>query len=111
MRAPGRQDYLEGIEMLQPQSCRACGPSLSIGPVEMLAAVRADLTHSEMLNREIEDLTTLLQARLSAGQFRLVWSLRDAVERLALVDEMLRERELVEVLARHLPSSTPAIRE
>ena len=34
----------------------------------------------------------MLRARLAPGDFRLVWELRDAVERLALAEELLRER-------------------
>ena len=49
-------------------------------------------------------------AALPAGAFRLAWRLRDAEERLGLAERALRERWLVEALARHLPEHAAAIR-
>jgi hypothetical protein len=65
---------------------------MKLGDTVPLAAVRADIEVIEALDREIIHLTALLQARLSPEQFKLVWSLRDAVERVAIAEGLLRER-------------------
>jgi len=57
-----------------------------------LEAVHAEIEEIERTASSIEDLTAVLRARLAPGDFRLVWELRDAVERLALAEELLRER-------------------
>jgi hypothetical protein len=54
--------------------------------------VRADLAVIEALDREIDDLTSVLRAHLSPEQFRLVWALRDAVERMGIAEALLREQ-------------------
>jgi len=56
--------------------------------------IQEDLRPIEDLAREINDLTAILHGTLTDEQFRLVWSLRDNVERLALAEELLRERTL-----------------
>ena len=75
-----------------------------------MRVVQKELEPIETLSREIGDLTGLLKVVLTADQFKLVWSLRDAVERLALAEELLREREMLDALAQHLPASADAIR-
>jgi hypothetical protein len=84
-------------------------PMRELGDTEPLEAVRAELEDVEALAQTIRDLTALLQARLAPEQFRLVWALRDAVERLAIADDLLRRRRLADALARHLPPSAPAL--
>lgn len=96
--------------MIQPHWCTACDPSFALGHLVPLEAVEAELIPLDALSREVDDLTSVLQSRLSPDQFRLVWSLRDAVERLALADEVLRERVLIDLLAQHLPDSERTIR-
>jgi hypothetical protein len=71
--------------------------------------VQLELGHIESLSREIDDLTMALRGRLPPEQFRLVWLLRDAVERLGLAEEMAREEQLIGNLARHLPECSNAI--
>jgi hypothetical protein len=69
-----------------------------------------ELEEIEALDRQIADLTTLLRAHLTPEHFRLVWALRDAVERLAIAEELLRDRRLADELAHHLPGSSLAMR-
>jgi hypothetical protein len=97
--------------MVQPHWCPACDPSFALGSLVSFESVKTELAPVDALSREVDDLTGVLQARLAPDQFRLVWSLRDAVERLALADEMLRGRVLIDVLAHHFPSSERTIRE
>jgi hypothetical protein len=72
--------------------------------------VQAELEAIDSLNSEIQDLTGLLRDRLSPELFSLVWSLRDAVEKLGLCEAELRERHLIDSLALHLPLQRAAIR-
>jgi hypothetical protein len=74
-----------------------------------LHVVQEDLEPIETLSREIGDLTRLLKVVLTPNQFKLVWSLRDAVERLALAEELLRQRQMLDALVQHLPASADAI--
>ena len=94
--------------MQQSRGCFACGPEALRGLVP-LRVVQEELEPIETLGREIGDLTGLLKAVLAPDQFKLVWSLRDAVERLALAEELLRERQMLDALAQHLPASADAI--
>jgi hypothetical protein len=84
-------------------------PLPEFGDLARLEDVRAELGEIEALAREIDDLTAALRARLTPGQFRLAWALRDATERLAVAEELLRERRLADDLARHLSGSSPAM--
>ena len=81
-----------------------------LGDLAMLGDVRSELEEIEALSRQADDLTVALRARLEPEEFRLVWALRDAVERLALAEGLLRDRRLAEELARHLPGPSPALR-
>jgi hypothetical protein len=87
-----------------------CFPMSQRGDTTPLDAVRAELDAIEAHAREVGDLTAGLRARLTPEDFRLVWALRDAVERLALAEGLLRDRWLADELARHLPASSPALR-
>lgn len=77
--------------MRDSRVCGACGPVEAWGATVPLAAVREDLAVIEALDREIADLTAVLRSRLSPEQFRLVWALRDAVERVGIAESLLRE--------------------
>jgi hypothetical protein len=81
-----------------------------LGDTARLEDVRAELGEIEAIAREIDDLTAVLRARLTPGQFRLAWALRDAVERLAVAEGLLRERRLADDLARHLLAPRPPCR-
>jgi hypothetical protein len=78
--------------MWYSQGCQTCGHLLELRETVPLRSVRADLAEIEALDVEIGDLTSLLQAHLSSEQFALVWALRDAVERQAIVETTLREQ-------------------
>jgi hypothetical protein len=67
-------------------------PLPELGDLERLDAVRAELAEIEALSRQVNDLTAVLRARLPAGEFRLVWALRDALECLATAELILRDR-------------------
>jgi hypothetical protein len=90
--------------------CSACEPESRLGDLTLLANARSDLEPIEAYIREIRDLTTALRAELPPRQFRLVWRLCDAVEGLGLAEALLRERRMVELLARHLDNHGPVIR-
>ncbi len=64
----------------------------------------------EALNRQANDLTAALRARLAPEDFQLVWSLHDAIERCALAEGLLQDRWRAGELARHLPDSSPVLR-
>ena len=81
----------------------------ALGDTARLEDVRAELGELEAIAREIDDLTAVLRARLTPEQFRAAWALRDAVERLAIAEALLRDRRLADSLARHLPGSSPAM--
>ena len=83
-------------------------PILNLDDTLPLEAVRTELEGAERLAQTVRDLTRLLEVRLAPDEFRLVWALRDAVEQLALADELLRRAQLANVLARYLPPSAPA---
>jgi hypothetical protein len=80
------------------------------GDTAALEEVRLELAEIEGLAREISDLTAGLRARLTPEEFRQVWALRDAVERLALAEGLLRDRRLLDELEHHLPFRLPALR-
>jgi len=84
-------------------------PMPEFDDLALLEDVRAELEAIEAHAREIGDLTALLRAHLTPEHFRLAWELRDAVERLAVAEALLRERRLADELARHLPDSSPAM--
>jgi CheY-like chemotaxis protein len=90
--------------------CPACAGGSGLGGTVPLAAVRADLERAEALERTIADLLATLRATLSPEQFASVWELRDAEESLGLAEDVLQQRRLVELLARHLPEQAAAIR-
>jgi len=81
-----------------------------LGDTAALDAELAELEPIESLDHHIRDLTLTLQSSLPPEQFSLVWQLREAVEQLALAEEILHERRLVESLIRHLPHCAAAIR-
>ena len=85
-------------------------PPPALGDLARLGDVRAELAEIESLSQQAEDLAAALRARLAPEDFRLVWSLRDAVECLALAEGLLRDRRLADDLARHLPGSSPVLR-
>ncbi len=62
-----------------------------------LAEVRADLARLEALHDEVAHRLTLLRAALPPEQFRLVWALLDAQERLGLVERLLAGHAVSEV--------------
>ena len=96
--------------MDQSQRYPGHDPMPDLGDTAPLEEVRAELGEIEAIARDIRDLTALLQVRLTPEQFRLVWALQDAVERLALAEELFRARRLADRLARTVPSSSPAMR-
>ena len=96
--------------MSRSRRCPSCDPLSELGQLARLPTVEVELEAIDSLTREIQDLTCLLQAMLSPELFRLVWSLRDAVENLGLCEADLRERRLVDSLALHLPDHGNAIR-
>src|SRR5207244_291776 len=98
-----------GPDMEQSRRCSACGPIFELNSIVPLGEVQAELEPIEALALEIGDLTAMLRALLSPEQFRLVWSLQDAVERLGLAEGILREHRLIDGLARHLPDSATTI--
>ena len=79
--------------MPSSRHCRACAALLELSGTAPLADVRADLEAVETLIHEIDDLTALLRVHLPPEQFKLVWCLRDAVERLGIAEDILRERQ------------------
>jgi hypothetical protein len=85
-------------------------PPAALGDLARLGDVRAELAEIESLSQQAEDLAAALRARLAPEDFRLAWSLRDAVERLALAEGLLRDRRLADDLARHLPNCSPVLR-
>ena len=54
-----------------------------------LAAVRAELAEVEALVDEVRQRVAHLRAVLPPAQFRLVWALLDAQERLGLAEQLL----------------------
>ena len=84
-------------------------PTPGLGDLERLDAVRAELAELEALGRQVDDLTAALRARLPAGEFRLVWALRDALECLAAAELILRDRRLAGRLARELPARSAGL--
>ena len=92
-------------------SPRPSGTSVArVGELVPLEEARADLQTLETLEREVAALVSVLRDTLPPEQFRLVWALRDAEERLELEERDVRERHLVEGLARRFPEHAPAIR-
>jgi hypothetical protein len=75
------------------------------GGTARLEDVQAELGEIEALDCEVDDLTALLRGRLSPEQFRLVWALPDATERLAAAEQLLREGRLVNRPGRPCPCS------
>ncbi len=57
-----------------------------------LAVVRADLAAIEAIEDELRHRLAHLRAMLPLGQFRLVWALLDAQERLGLAERLLADR-------------------
>ncbi len=85
------------------------GPLAWLGPLAPLAEVRADLNTLEAIEDEIRQRVADLRAMLGADQYRLVWALQDAEQRLGLAERMLAERRFVEGLARCLPEHAATI--
>jgi len=88
--------------------CR-CDPISDCGDITPVDDVRGQFELIESMSSEIRDLTVRLKARVKPEEFRLVWALRDAVERLAIAEEMARERQLIDGLAQHLPDAADTI--
>ena len=61
-----------------------------------LAAVRDDLAEVEALEDELRHRLAHLRALLPREQFRLVWVLLDAQERLGLAERFLAERAVAD---------------
>ena len=85
-------------------------PRPALGDLARLGDVRTELAEIEALNRQADTLTAALRARLTPEDFRLVWSLCDAIECCALAEGLLRDRWLADLLARTLPDASPALR-
>jgi hypothetical protein len=68
----------------------ACSPTSELGNLMYLQDVQDELENIETLIREINELTVRLKAPLSSQHFRLVWTLRDTVERLGLAEQPLQ---------------------
>ena len=96
--------------MLRSRRCPSCPPTTDRAQLARLPDVATELEAIESLSREIQDLTWMLRGTLSPEVFKLVWSLRDAVETLGLCEAELRERRLLANLAMHLPEQRDAIR-
>ncbi len=62
-----------------------------------LAAARDDLAEVEALVDEVRHRGAHLRAVLPPAQFRLVWALLDAQERLGLAERLLAERAAADV--------------
>ena len=75
-----------------------------LGDLARLDSVRAELAEVEALARQVADLTALLRARLAPEEFRLVWTLRDAIECLITAETVLRDRRLAGRLTREFPT-------
>ncbi len=82
----------------------------ALGRTVPLAAVRRELEVVEALERELTARGAALRALLSPEQARLVWALWDAEQRLALAEQDLRARRLVDALVRDFPEHATAIR-
>ena len=61
-----------------------------------LAAVREDLAEVEALGDELRHRVAHLRAVLPPEQFRLVWALLDAQERLGFAERLLAERAVAD---------------
>ncbi|MCC6174728.1 MAG: hypothetical protein IT305_05435 [Chloroflexi bacterium] len=76
----------------------------------LLSAVRFDLSQIEAIEDEVRLRQMRLRRELSAAQFRPVWALCDAEQRLALAERLLAERYFIERLIQQLPEHADAIR-
>ena len=85
-------------------------PPAALGRTVPLGAVRRELEVVEGLERELTARGAELRALLSPEQARLVWALWDAEQRLALAEQDLRARRLVDALVRPLPQHATTIR-
>ncbi len=85
-------------------------PPAALGRTVPLTAVRGELAAVESLERELTARGAALRALLSPEQARLVWALWDAEQRLALAEQDLRARRLVDALVRDLPQHATTIR-
>ena len=59
-----------------------------------LAVVRTELAEVEALEDEVRQRAARLRAVLPPEQFRLVWALLDAQERLGLAERLLAENQV-----------------
>ena len=84
-------------------------PLPELGDQARLEDVRAELAEIEALDRRVDDLMAALRARLPAGEFRLVWALRDATECLVTAELILRDRRLARYLAREFPARSAGL--
>ena len=84
-------------------------PTRGLDETTPLDAVCAELGEIEALDRQVSDLMAALRACLPPEHFRLVWSLRDAVECRAIAEGLLRDRRLADRLARALPADSAAL--
>jgi len=104
-----RSLFTGGIDVQQSRRCSACSPTSELRNTAAWEAGQAELGPIEELAYQIQALTATLRAALPPDQFTLVWKLRDTVERLALAEEVLHERHLLDSLIRHLPRCAAAI--
>ena len=97
MQTPGQRQKVPVVGYPRTALLPAAG-GLSIA----LRIVRADVETIETLSRDIDDLTAFLRRYLPAEQVKLVWSLGDAVERLGIAEDILRERQRAADVVRHV---------
>ena len=95
--------------MEQPDGRSRRGRRAEVDDTVPFEGVRAEIEEIEGIDRCIGDLTALLRARLTPEDFRLVWELRDAVERLAVAERLLLDRRLADELVLHLPRFSAAM--
>jgi len=97
LQTPGQRQKVPVVGYPRTAPLPAAG-GLSIA----LRIVRADVKTIETLSHDIDDLTAFFRRYLPAEQVKLVWSLRDAVERLGIAEDILRERQRAADVVRHV---------
>ena len=97
LQTPGQRQKVPVVGYPRTAPLPAAG-GLSIA----LRIVRADVKTIETLSHDIDDLTAFFRRYLPAEQVKLVWSLGDAVERLGIAEDILRERQRAADVVRHV---------